>query len=311
VIEAQAPAKINLALAVIGRRADGFHQLVSVFIRAGLADRLAVEVATTRPSIDRLTVEGAPRSRVHGVDSVLMAIDLLRRHAGRPLPPLDIVLEKHIPYAAGLAGGSSDGAAAIELAAEAWGLALSDGERLDLAARLGSDVPFFAAHAAVALIEGRGERITALPPAHGAPAALLATSEEGISTTDVFAALDAAATSLPSSGAAATAFELAAALAAGLDAEALAGWAARLRDANDLWAAAVGLRPELRVRRDTLEAALEQPILMSGSGPTLLALYPSLEAAEAGRLGLAGRTDLRGLRLTATPIGNAQHREAR
>jgi 4-diphosphocytidyl-2-C-methyl-D-erythritol kinase len=311
VIEALAPAKVNLALAIVGRRADGFHELVSVFTRVGLADRLTVEVSAARRNVDRLMVDGAPRSRVHGVDIVLMASSLLRRHAGQPLPPLDTVLEKRIPYAAGLAGGSSDGAAALDLMAAAWGLALSEGERLDLAARLGSDVPFFAAHTAVALVEGRGERIKPLPSPHGAPAALLVTSEEGLSTTDVFAALDASGTNLPASSAAATAYELAGALDAGLDAEAFAGWAARLRDANDLWAPAARLRPELRTRRDALEAALERPVLLSGSGPTLLALYPSLEAAEAGRLRLAGRSDLRGLRLTATPIGDPEHREAR
>jgi 4-diphosphocytidyl-2-C-methyl-D-erythritol kinase len=319
VIERRAPAKVNLALAVAGRRADGFHELVSVFIRLDLADRLVVEVAGMPGGSDRLMASGAPGPAAVGIDLVLRAAALLREHAGRPLPSLLFSLQKRIPVAAGLGGGSSDAAAALELAGAAWGLALSDGERLDLAARLGSDVPFFAAQVAAALVEGRGERIRPLPPPSGDPAVLLVTSEAGLSTTDVFRALDAAggpgrdgaAGGSAAGAAAATARELAAAMEAGLDADAFAGWAGRLRGANDLWPPAVALRPDLPALRETLEGRLGRPVLLSGSGPTLVALYPSLVAAEAGRRRLAGLRGVRGLRLAATAVGHEQHREAR
>jgi len=306
VIEGLAPAKVNLALAVVGRRADGYHELVSVFARLDLADRMTVEVAGNAP--DRLTVAGGGYSP-SGLDLVLSAAMLLREHAGRPLPSLVFALEKRIPVAAGLGGGSSDAATALELAAAAWDIDLSAGERLDLAARLGSDVPFFAARTAAALVEGRGERIRALPAPTGGAAALLVTSESGLSTAEVFRVFDdGVAPGAGSPAAATTARELAAALEAGLDADAFAGWAPRLRDANDLWPAAVGLLPELAALRATLEERLRRPVLLSGSGPTLVALYPSLLEAQAGGRQL---TELRGARITVTVLGNGQHREAR
>jgi 4-diphosphocytidyl-2-C-methyl-D-erythritol kinase len=325
-MERRAPAKVNLALAVGGRRADGFHELVSVFVRLELADLLAVEVSATPGGIDRLSVSGVPGEAVFGLDLVLRAAALLREHAGRPLPALHFSLHKAIPIAAGLGGGSSDAAAALELAAAAWEISLSDVERLDLAARLGSDVPFFAAGVAAALVEGRGERLRSLQPPGGDAAVLLVTSAAGLATADVFRSLDAAAepgsrgaagarpVGSAADGAASTAHELAVALEAGLDADAFAGWAGRLRDANDLWPAAVRLRPELAALRATIESRLGRPFLLSGSGPTLVALYPSLGAAEAARRQLSGVRGVggrRGARVTATTVGHGQHREAR
>jgi 4-diphosphocytidyl-2-C-methyl-D-erythritol kinase len=308
-IERLAPAKINLALAVTGQREDGFHELVSVFMRVDLADKLTVETGPAPGQGDGLVVAGAS-GPVEGLNLVLHAVGLLREHARRPLPSLHFSLQKRIPVAGGLGGGSSDAAAALDLAAEAWGLALSGGERLELAARLGSDVPFFVAHMAAALVEGRGERMRALPPPSGGPAALLVTTLNGLPTGDVFRALDAAAPAAPHArpmSTAATARALAAALEAGLDAPAFAGWAARLRDANDLWAPAITLRPELAPLRAALERRLGRPVLLSGSGPTLVALYPSLMEAEAGRRALAGLDDLR---IAATAIGQRQQQEA-
>jgi 4-diphosphocytidyl-2-C-methyl-D-erythritol kinase len=311
--EGLAPAKVNLALGVVGRRADGYHELISVFARLALADRLSVEIGGDPGTVDRLDVGGTAGHVATDLDLVLRAAAALRAHAGRPLPALRFTLEKRIPVAAGLGGGSSDAATALELAAAAWGLAPSLEERLDLAARLGSDVPFFAVGAAAALVEGRGERIRPLPPPGGDPAVLLVTADARLSTAVVFRAFAAAAeggagpVGTGSSSAAATARDLAAALEAGLDAEAFAGWAPRLRDANDLWPAAAGLLPELAELRGTLEGRLGRPVLLSGSGPTLVALYPSQGEADAGRRRLAG---LRGARITVTTLGDGQRREA-
>ena len=107
-------------------------------------------------------------------------------------------LDKRIPVAAGLAGGSSDAAAAVDAALDAWGVTLDEAARRALAAELGSDVPFFLA-GGPALVEGRGERITPLPwlrdadPAHDRPGLLLVTPSCGLSTPAAFAAWDAGA----------------------------------------------------------------------------------------------------------------------
>ena len=134
-----APAKVNLTLAVIGRRPDGFHDLHSIMVPLDLADRLALSPAFG--PADRLHVVGpagepAPDLGPPAGNLALRAIAVARRalrDAGEdgPLPALAVRLEKRIPAAAGLAGGSSDGAAALDGALEAWGV----GERLAPAGR--------------------------------------------------------------------------------------------------------------------------------------------------------------------------------
>ncbi len=156
-----APAKLNLSLAVIGRRPDGFHELHSVMVPLGLADRLSL--ATAAGPTDTLHVAGFAAGPVAD-NLVLRAIAATREAVGAgwagpagPPPALAARLEKRIPVAAGLAGGSSDAAAALDGALEAWGASLTIHERLRVATRLGSDVPFFLA-GGTALVEGRGDR---------------------------------------------------------------------------------------------------------------------------------------------------------
>lgn len=287
--DALARAKVNLALGVVGRRPDGYHELVSVFARLDLADRLSVEPVADG---DRLEVADGPIAyRPADDDLVLRAARLLRQARDPQAPGLTFRLEKHVPLAAGLAGGSADAAAALDLAARAWGIALAEDERLTLAARLGSDVPFLAADVDAALVTGRGEHVAPLPGPLGPVGVLLATVGAGLSTRDVFAAWAATADAVaPASGAAGgpspgqaadRARELAALLARGSSATDLVLAASRLRDANDLWAASVALRPDLAETRRRLEARLGRPVLLSGSGPTLFALYPSTEAADS------------------------------
>ena len=291
----RARAKVNLTLAVTGRRADGFHELDSIFLRLGLADHLTVELGPdARPTddlqADRLTVEGDdPALGPVAENLVLRASRLLRSHALRPLPPLAWTLRKRIPAAAGLGGGSSDAALALELAVAAWGQGLTRSEHMALAAELGSDVPFFAADVPAARVTGRGEHVAPLPPPLDGPGLLLATLPGGLATPQVFAAYDAQG---DAGGAARAATDdLAARLAAGLGGGLLAAAAARLRDANDLLPAALAVRPELAELRARLERSLGVPFLLSGSGPTLLALYPSSEAAAAARDRLEGERE--------------------
>ena len=172
-----APAKLNLTLAVVGRRDDGFHDLHSVFVPLALADRLSLAAGGRA---DALHVRGADWVLPRRTSCCAASRPPERRSGegpGRPATPaLAARLEKHIPVAAGLGGGSSDGAAAFDGALEAWGAsdAVDAARRRSAAASIGSDVPFFLA-GGPALIEGRGERVTALRGIHGHPGVLLVT----------------------------------------------------------------------------------------------------------------------------------------
>ena len=293
----RAPAKVNLALAVLGRRPDGYHELRSVVGRLALADDLSIAVAGGaaggRDSLRRRPEDASPAAD----DLVLRAAATLRAWADRPLRPLGFTLRKRIPVAAGLGGGSSDAAAALRLAAAAWGMAIDEPRLARLGAALGSDVPFFLADCALALVEGRGDRVRCLGgrgAAAGAPARspglLLACSPGKSSTAAVFAGL-AAARAVPDAPGAASPItdRLVARLEGGDPHRALLGLAPELRDANDLWPAAARLMPHLPRLRGALERALGLPVLLSGAGPTLFVLYPSPTAAEEARRVLRGR----------------------
>ena len=285
-----APAKVNLTLAVLDSRRDGYHDLHSVMVPLDLADRLSVAVL---PPGGRDTLHVVGHDPGPAADNlVLKAIAAARRvahpHWGRrePPPPLAARLDKRIPIAAGLAGGSSDAAAAADAALEAWGVPLDEGARRALAAELGSDVPFFLA-GGPALVEGRGERVAPLPwlrdadPAHDRPGLLIVTPACGIATPAAFAAWDAGAR--PGMGAARLASEhLADELRRGLRVADLLARASVLAAANDLAPAAAVVEPGLIPFKRGLLRLLKRPVGLSGSGPTHWALYPShAEAASA------------------------------
>jgi 4-diphosphocytidyl-2-C-methyl-D-erythritol kinase len=298
-----APAKLNLTLSILSRRADGFHELHSVMVPLGLADRLSVARAAT--TSDTLRVDGIDAGPV-GENLVLRAIAATRDALGRSVDAFRLAcrLEKRIPVAAGLAGGSSDAAAAIDAALEAWGLLEPAGPaggavaepavialRAAVAARVGSDVPFFLA-GGPALVEGRGERVTVLRGIRGpAPGVLLVTPAIAATTSAVFRAFDAggpAAARDPGSTRRSSE-HLAEELRAGLDGAGLVARAGVLASANDLAGAAAGVVPGLIDLRRALTRLLGRPIGLSGSGPTLWVLYPSAAAAAAasGEVGAA------------------------
>lgn len=284
-----APAKLNLTLAVTGRRRDGFHELHSVMVPLGLSDRLSLAPAAGRA--DSLYVAGGPDGRTPldpaGFDSVLHGIAEARRAVGRGADtfPLAARLEKRIPVAAGLAGGSSDAAAAIEGALEAWSAELATDDRRRAAAATGSDVPFFLA-GGPALVEGRGEKVTPLNGIAGDhPGVLLVTPAAEASTRAAFALFDGDLRAAPPHrGSTRLSSEhLAAELGPGyapMDAADLVRRAGALAIANDLALAADLLVPGLRALRRALTRLLSVPIGLSGSGPTLWALYPALGGAE-------------------------------
>jgi 4-diphosphocytidyl-2-C-methyl-D-erythritol kinase len=250
VFQDRPPAKVNLTLEILGMRPDGYHELRSTFVRVGLTDRLTMSLGGA-DGTDTLTIQGQGDLPVKD-NLVLRAVRALRAHVGIELPALDITLDKHIPVAAGLGGGSSDCASALKLAQACWGIGISAADELAIATGLGSDVPFFVTGAAAAIASGRGELLEPTqPPAEAG--VLLVTPPLKLSTPQVFARYDDLRTSHDESG-------------------------------NDLWPAAASLEPSLAPLRSALIASSGREWRLSGSGPTLFALYPSVaDAAESGR----------------------------
>jgi 4-diphosphocytidyl-2-C-methyl-D-erythritol kinase len=278
-----APAKLNLTLAIVGRRPDGFHALHSVIVPLGLADRLSLAVLPDgRDTLYTTGFDPGPADQNLALRAVAAARDRVRA-AGLPAPPLAVRLDKRIPVAAGLAGGSSDAAAALKGALEAWAAetALGPAERADLAEHLGSDVPFFLL-GAPALVEGRGERVTRLHGVTGEerPGILLVTPAIPAPTGAVFAAWAGGAMTEPGITRR-TSEHFASEFGSGLSIRQLIERAAVLASANDLLPAAAAVVPGLVALRRGLARRLGRPVGLSGSGPTLWTLYPSLQEAQA------------------------------
>ena len=158
-------AKINLALEVIGRRDDGYHEVATILQTVDLAD------AVTLRKGDGLTVECDDASLSGEGNIVWRAAVALANHA-TIAPNVHIAIEKRIPVAAGLGGGSADAAAALRGLNRLWALDLPGEELESVAAGLGSDVPFLL-NGGTALATGRGEQVRALPSADGLPVLLV------------------------------------------------------------------------------------------------------------------------------------------
>ncbi|MCE9548580.1 MAG: 4-(cytidine 5'-diphospho)-2-C-methyl-D-erythritol kinase, partial [Planctomycetia bacterium] len=194
-IEVQAPAKLNLFFEVYGRRPDGYHEIETLMVPVSLYDALsfrdvappaAGQVAPlTLPCHVAAGESSGTQLLPQGADNlVIKAIDLLRRRAGIERGAV-VRLWKRIPMAAGLGGGSSDAAAALVAANLAWGLGYSRDQLVQLAAEIGSDVPFFL-YRGPAICRGRGERIeplTGLGDLH----AVIVRPPMGLSTAEVYA----------------------------------------------------------------------------------------------------------------------------
>jgi 4-diphosphocytidyl-2-C-methyl-D-erythritol kinase len=253
-----APAKLNLCLYLGARREDGLHELCSLFEPLALADLIEISPAEQ----DEVVCAG-----VEGENLAARALAGLREH-GWQHEPLRVEIEKRVPVAAGLGGGSGDAAAVLRLAA---------GEVADLpqlAAELGADVPS-QLRPSLALVRGAGERVEPLPePA--SHAAVLLPGGGGLSTAAVFAEADR--------------------LGLGRSEEEIDALATRLREAagagaspleypellvNDLAGAALSLRPDISEALEALRAAGAPVAILTGSGPTAVGLFPDLGAAEA------------------------------
>ena len=174
-ITVTAPAKVNLHLEVLGLRSDGFHELAMVMQSIELADRLSFQ--NTADAQLSLTCDDASLS-VGDDNLILRAAQLLRDRSGFSELGASIHLEKRIPIGAGLAGGSSDGAAALVGLNVMWGLGHSPAALERMAAELGSDMPFCVA-GGCQLCFGRGEQLEAVPPTPQPLAVLLVKDPHG------------------------------------------------------------------------------------------------------------------------------------
>jgi len=172
-----AAAKINLTLEVLGRRTDGYHEIVTVMQTVDLSDRLVVEDADVLEL--RTTASDVPTD---GTNLALRAAAALRDGAGVSRGAR-ITLEKRIPVAAGLGGGSADAAAVLVGLNRLWGLRWSSARLAEVAVTLGMDVPFFL-HGGAALGSGRGERLE--PLATCALALVLVNPRVAASTVEIY-----------------------------------------------------------------------------------------------------------------------------
>ena len=264
----RAPAKLNLCLYLGGRREDGLHELRSLFCPLLLSDR--IEVGEAEGEGDEVVCPG-----VTGPNLVGVALEAMRAR-GWSHAPLRVEIDKRIPVAAGLGGGSADAAAILRLAA---------GELADLprlAEGLGADVPS-QLEPAPALVSGAGELIERVP-APGEFAVVMIPDDEGLATADVYAEADS--------------------LGLGRDAQELELIGRRLREAagggaspldypelvaNDLEQAAVSLRPGIAEALAALEEVGAARTFVTGSGPTAVGLFEDLMSADAASSALPPR----------------------
>ena len=266
-----APAKINLALHVTGRRDDGYHAIESIAVFADVGDRIGIRSAEN----DGFSIEGPEAAALAGEDGtqnlVVRARDMARETAeerGIAAPFVEIMLDKRLPAGSGIGGGSADAAATLNGLIECWSAEKAAKAIRDKAVTLGADVPMCLVSKPL-VASGIGEDIR--PLAHMPPLALvLANPRRHVSTPAVFAALKTKdnpplpcdETTGPRSA---------------------RGWAEWLgkNTRNDLQAPSVALTPEIG---DCLAAiAATGPLLtrMSGSGATCFGLYADMDAARA------------------------------
>ncbi len=294
-VRVTAPAKINLSLGVGGLRADGFHPLATVYQAISLHDEVVL-----RPADDQtLTVSGegvdVTDVPVDATNLALRAVRLLGQHHGRDLG-VAMHLRKRIPVAGGMAGGSTDAAAALLGADALHELHTPRETLLELAAELGSDVPFcLVGH--TALGSGRGEQVTPVMT-RGQYWWVIAPDGAGLSTPQVYGEFDRL-----HAGRAVPEPEIPDELLAALR----AGDPVRLGAAltNDLQPAALSLRPDLVGLLEIGRACTAYGAMVSGSGPTTIFLCGSAEHALTVAEGLQDQADVVAPLVAKGPVAGA------
>jgi 4-diphosphocytidyl-2-C-methyl-D-erythritol kinase len=301
-VVARAPAKVNVHLAVGPLRSDGFHELRTVYLAVSLFDTVTVRPGDGLSLV--VTGEGTTGSGADAVPTdrrnlVWRAAELLAEQAGVPADAA-ITIDKSIPAAAGLAGGSADAAAALVALDALWGTHATRGELTALAARLGSDVPF-SLLGGVALGSGRGEQLSPVL-ARRRWDWVLGIAGEGLSTPAVYAELDRlrAAGRVPDGEQLSAPDPVIAALRSGP----VPALAAAL--GNDLQPPALSLRPDLRRALRAASSAGAAGALVSGSGPTVAALAEDEDSAVRLTAALAGEGVYRTVRAVHGPVPGAR-----
>jgi 4-diphosphocytidyl-2-C-methyl-D-erythritol kinase len=262
-----APAKLNLVLQVGRARSDGLHEICSIFASLALSDELTF--LASESDRDEVLCQG-----VDGPNLVEAALRLFRERVDANLPPLQVTIDKRIPVAAGLGGGSADAAAALRAANDLAGRPLDVAGLRALAEELGADVPS-QVEPGHALVSGAGERVERMRlPAMGL---VLVPSEDGLRTADVYAEADRIQSTReqldPDTLRALAAGPLST-LAAGVE--------------NDLQPAAVSLRPEIAEPVERLRGAGALAAAVSGSGPTAFGVFSGPAVAERAAAAVPG-----------------------
>jgi 4-diphosphocytidyl-2-C-methyl-D-erythritol kinase len=263
-----AHAKLNLFLRVLAREADGFHGLETLFCLVDLTDELRAERREGgEVTLDVQGAELGPAAENLAVRAATAVLGATRERFG-----VHLTLTKRIPARSGLGGGSSDAAAAVVAVNRLAGDAIPRHELLQLAAKLGSDVPFFLSGAPLALAWSRGERLLRLPPLPAAPALLL-TPPVPVSTPEAYRWVDEARQSAGRRGAVA------------LDLDALSTWGDIGRMAgNDFESVVFGRHPPVRAAFEALVGTRPLVCRMSGSGSALFAVYRSERDREDAQM---------------------------
>ncbi|MEZ5185214.1 MAG: 4-(cytidine 5'-diphospho)-2-C-methyl-D-erythritol kinase [Candidatus Nanopelagicales bacterium] len=284
----ETPAKINLYLGVGPRRADGYHELATVFQALDLTDQLEAEPLESGVQLKLRSGKGVPAGPSN---LAVKAARLLKREYEVP-QGVRLTLEKRIPVAGGMAGGSADAAAALVACNALWGLGCTQAQLSQLAARLGSDVPFSLC-GGTALGAGRGELLTPVLST-GEFTWVVATSFTSLATPDVYATFDKLrGTDFPEPS-------VPRALLSALRSGDQVAVGAHLH--NDLQAAAVSMRPELDL---LLEAGRDYGALgamVSGSGPTCVFLASDHDHAMELSVGLSGTGLCKQARIATGPV---------
>ncbi len=297
-VTVRVPGKVNLYLAVGDRRDDGYHELTTIFHAVSLLDEVTVRNADVL-SLD-MSGEGVESLPTDERNLAWRAAELLAEHVGRS-PDVAISIEKSIPVAGGMAGGSADAAAVLVAMNTLWELGVPRRDLHALAAQLGSDVPF-ALHGGTALGTGRGEELATVL-ARNTFHWVLAFAAGGLSTPAVFTEIDRLREKASAGGQLPRLDDpepVLGALASGDPAQLapLLG--------NDLQPAAVSLDPGLR---RTLRAGAEAGALagiVSGSGPTCAFLCASAASAIDVGARLSGAGVCRTVRVASGPVHGAR-----
>ncbi|TRZ55620.1 MAG: 4-(cytidine 5'-diphospho)-2-C-methyl-D-erythritol kinase [Streptomycetaceae bacterium] len=268
-VTVRVPAKVNLQLSVGPRESDGFHNLVTVFQAISIYDDITVSFAPVKSGVS-ISISGDQRHGVPADESnlAMKAIALMAKEYDLAIDA-HLEIKKSIPVAGGMAGGSADAAAAIVAIDYLYSLGMSREEMSEVAAQLGSDVPFMLS-GGTAIGTGHGDQLTAAL-SRGTYHWVLALSSVGLSTPAVYGECDRLRSELEIAEPATNEQLMQALLAA--DPKAVGAHLV-----NDLQAAACSLRPALRLVLDVGQEYGALGALVSGSGPTVAFLVSDEEA---------------------------------